>query len=129
MQFALRANVKDCDRDGSGQKDWHINQERSHPAGLRSTSRGMEQDNKTSQKQICEIGNKMTGRLQLDRHRQLTPPNLRQQFFARLDGAFRPTMLLRLEAIHVDRQLRRGNNVGEENKFTAGLVRSKTKVE
>src|SRR5437868_9133479 len=80
MQFALCANIKDCDRDGSGQKDRHINKQRSDPAGLRSASRGMEQDNKTSEKQICEIGNKMAGRLQLDRHRQLTPPNFRQQF-------------------------------------------------
>src|SRR5205823_1060248 len=117
MQFPLRTNVKDCDRNGSGEKDWHINQQRSHPAGLRSASRGMEQDNKTSEKQICEIRNKMTGCLQLDRQRQLTPPNFRKQFLAGLDGAFRPTMLLRLEAIHIDRQLRRGNNVGEENKL------------
>src|SRR5207247_1056880 len=121
MQFAVRAKIKDCDRNGSGEKDRHINQQRSHPAGLRSASRGVEQDNKTSEKQICEIGNKMTGRLQLDRHRQLTPPNFRKQFLAGLDGAFRPTMLLRLEAIHIYRQLRRGNYVWEEDQLAISL--------
>src|SRR5437667_8025955 len=129
MQFALCANVKGCDRDGSGQKDRHINKQRSDPAGLRSASRGMEEDNKTSEKQIGEIGNKMAGRLQLDRQRQLAPPNFRQQFFAGLNGAFRPTMLLRLEAIHIDRQFCRGHNVGEENKFPARQLRAITQIQ
>src|SRR5204863_4073964 len=90
---------------------------------------GMEQDNKTSEKQICEIGNKMAGRLQLDRHRQLTPPNFRQQFFTSLDGAFRPTMLLGLEAIHIDRQFRRGHNVRKENKFPPRQLRAITQIQ
>src|SRR4026207_1228074 len=129
MQFALRANVKDCDRDGSGQKDRHINKKRSNPPGLRSAGRGMQEDKKTSEKQICEIGNKMAGRLQLDRHRQLTPPNFRQQFFAGLNGAFRPTMLLRLEAIHIDRQFRRGHNVGKKDKFPPRQLRAITQIQ
>ena len=49
MQFALRANIEDCDRDGSGQKNRHINQQRADPAGLRAAGRGMEQDDKTSE--------------------------------------------------------------------------------
>src|SRR5207302_6585363 len=92
-------------------------------------SRGMEEDNKTSEKQIGEIGNKMAGRLQLDRHRQLAPPNFRQKFYAGLNGAFRPTMLLRLEAIHIDRQFCRGHNVGEENKFPARQLRAITQIQ
>src|SRR5438477_9921296 len=86
----------------------------------------MQEDNKTSEKQICEIGNKMAGRLQLDRHRQLAPPNFRQQFFAGLNGDFRPTMLLRLEAIRIDRQSCRGHNGGEEDKYTARQLRAIT---
>src|SRR5437588_9225655 len=38
-------------------------------------------------------------------------------------------MLLGLEAIHIDRQLCRGNNVGQENKLPAGQLRAITQIQ
>ena len=61
--------------------------------------------------------------------RQLAPPNRRQQFFAGLDRTFRPAMLLRLEAVHVHRQLRRRDDVGKEDKFPARELRAVTQIQ
>src|SRR5215831_52990 len=59
----------------------------------------------------------MPGGLELDRERQPTAPDARQQFLARLNRTLGPAMLLRLEAIHVHRQLRRSYHIGEINEF------------
>ena len=61
----------------------------------------------------------MPGRLELNRERQLTPPDARQQLLAGLDGTLGPAMLLRFEAVHVDRQLRRRDDIGKINEFPA----------
>src|SRR5205814_4025972 len=61
--------------------------------------------------------------------RQLTQPNFRQQLFTSMDGYFRPTMLLGLEAIHIDRKFRRGHNVGKENKFPPRQLRAITQIQ
>src|SRR2546422_6748023 len=71
----------------------------------------------------------MGGRFQFDRERELAAPDGRQQFFASLDRAFRPAMLLRLETIHVDRQFCRRHDIGQKNKFPAGELGTITQVE
>src|SRR5437667_1193777 len=71
----------------------------------------------------------MPGRLELDRKGKLTAPDARQQFLTCLNGTLRPTMLLRLEAVHVHRQLRRCYDVGKINEFPAGKLSAITQIE
>jgi hypothetical protein len=71
----------------------------------------------------------MTGRFSFDRERQVASPNPRQQFLAGLNRAFGPTMLLGLEAVHVDRQFRGRNNVGKENKFPTSELGAIAQIE
>src|SRR5262249_12073295 len=71
----------------------------------------------------------MAGGLELDRERQLTAPDARQQFLARLDRTFGPAMLLRLEAIHVHWQLRWSYHVGEINEFPPGKLSAIAQIE
>src|SRR5689334_5621086 len=71
----------------------------------------------------------MAGGLELDQQRQLASPDGGQKFFAGLDRALGPAMLLRLEAVHVDRQLRRRNDIRQENELPAGQLRAITEVE
>ena len=56
---------------------------------------------------------------QLDGERNLATQDGRQNFFANLDRALGPTMLLAFEAVHIDRKLGWGLNVIEENKTPA----------
>src|SRR5712691_9277969 len=81
------------------------------------------------EKQVGKIRSQMTGRFHLNGEWQLAAPNPRQEFLAGLNGTFGPAMLLRLESIHVHRQFRRRDHVGEKNKFPARELRAVTKIE
>ncbi|MEY2544433.1 MAG: hypothetical protein QOE81_1894 [Verrucomicrobiota bacterium] len=71
----------------------------------------------------------MTGRFSFDSKRQLAAPNPGQQFLAGLNRALRPTMLLGLETVHVDRQFRWRNNVGKENEFPTSELGAIAQIE
>ena len=71
----------------------------------------------------------MAGRFSFNCEWKIAPPDPRQQLLARLNGAFGPAVLLRLETIHVHRQLRRRDNVGKENKFPSHQLRAITQIE
>ena len=62
--------------------------------------------------------------LELDRQGQRAAPDAREQFFAGLDRPFGPAMLLRFEAVHVDRQFCRRHDIVEENKLPAFELRA-----
>src|SRR5215211_8142324 len=61
--------------------------------------------------------------------RQVAAPDCRQQFFARLDRTLRPAVLLRLEAIHIYRELGRRDDVRQENEFPARKLRAIAQIE
>ena len=71
----------------------------------------------------------MAGRFQFNEERQLAAPDGGQELLARLDGAFRPAMLLRFEAIHVHRQLGRSHHVRQEDKAPAGELCAIAQIE
>src|SRR5664279_4562057 len=58
-----------------------------------------------------------------------TAPDGRQEFLACLDRALGPAMLLRLEAIHVHRQLGGSNDIWQKDELPAGQLRAITQVE
>ena len=74
--------------------------------------------------EVSKRDREMRGRLELDEERELRAPDGRQQLRAGLDGALRPAMLLRLEAVHVDRELGRRHEVGEEDEAPAVELRA-----
>src|SRR5688572_3818968 len=67
--------------------------------------------------------------LNLDAERKVAVPDRWEQFLAGLDRAFRPSVLLRLEAVHVHWQLRRGDHIREEDELPARQLRPITEVE
>src|SRR5947208_32128 len=71
----------------------------------------------------------MSGGLELDWKREVAPPDAGQQFFASLDGPLGPAMLLRLETVHIHRQLGRSDHVGQINKFPARELRAIAKIQ
>src|SRR5690348_2680996 len=71
----------------------------------------------------------MRGGLELHQQRQLRPPDRGQQLEAGLDRAFRPAVLLRLEAIHIDRQFRRRDEIRQEYEPPALQLRAVAQVE
>ena len=89
----------------------------------------MEKDAEAGEEKVGEIRSEVAGRLDLDRQREIAPPDARKKFFAGLDRAFRPAMLLRFEAVHVDRQFRRRHDIGQEDKLPALELRAVAEVE
>ena len=71
----------------------------------------------------------MAGRFELDRERKFAAPDPGQQFLARLDGALRPAMLLRFEAVHVHRQLGWGHYIRKKNEFPADELRAIAQIQ
>src|SRR5213596_1197978 len=71
----------------------------------------------------------MSRGLELDWKREVAPPDAGQQFFASLDGPLGPAMLLRLETVHIHRQLGRSDHVGQINKFPARELRAIAKIQ
>ena len=65
----------------------------------------------------------MEERFRLDPERLVRAQDPRQQLEARLDRAFRPAVLLRLERVHLDRDFGRGHDVGQEHEAPAGQLR------
>src|SRR6266542_3652585 len=60
---------------------------------------------------VSEVGHQMPRGLELDWKRKPTAPDRGQQFFTGLHRTLGPAMLLRLETIHVHRQLRRSDHI------------------
>ena len=129
MKFALRANVEDRDGDRSGQENRNVEQEHAQPARLRPAGRGMEKDAETGEEEIGEVRREVAGGLDLDRQGKRAAPDAGEQFFAGLDGAFRPAMLLRFKTIHVDGQFGRRHDIGQENELPARELRAVAEVE
>ena len=71
----------------------------------------------------------MRRRLDLYRQRKVAPPDRRKQFLAGLDRTLGPAVLLRLEAVHVHRQLRRRDHVRKENELPARELRAITQIQ
>src|SRR5919204_4250922 len=89
----------------------------------------MQQHAQTREEQVSEVRHEVASGLDLDEEWQLAAPDGRQQFFTALNGTFGPAMLLRFEAVHIDWQLRRRDNVREENEAPAGELRTVTEIE
>src|SRR5215472_9139498 len=66
---------------------------------------------------------------ELNRKRKLAAPDCRQQLLARLNRTFGPAMLLRLEAVHVHRQLGGSDHIRKVNEFPARELGAIAKVE
>src|SRR5207244_496756 len=66
--------------------------------------------------------------LDLDFPRQLASENSGKQFDGGLNQSFRPSSLLALERIHLDRKFRRANDVRQIKKFPSSHLRAVTKI-
>src|SRR3954469_16722617 len=88
----------------------------------------MEKHAQTGEEEIGKVRGEIRGRFHLDCEWKVAAPDRRQEFLAGLDGTLRPAMLLRFESVHVHRQLRWRNDVGQENKFPAGQLGAVTEI-
>ena len=77
------------------------------------------QHTKQDKQEVAEVGSQVGRCLELDQQREARAPDFRENFFARLDGSFRPTMLLRLKAVHIDRKFGGHDHIGEVNELPA----------
>jgi len=129
VKLALRADIKHCHRHRRGKKNRNVDQESAHPAALWPARRWMQEHTQTGEEQIRKVRDQVTGRFSLNRERQLAAPDPGQEFFAGLNGAFGPAMLLGLETIHVHRQLGRRHDVGKEDKFPTSELGAIAQIE
>ena len=76
----------------------------------------MEAEAKHQQGEVAVIACQVYGAFELDLERQIAVPEQRQDFLTRLDGAFRPPVLLRLERVHFNGQLRGRHDFRQKQK-------------
>src|SRR5207249_11459671 len=99
------------------------------PASRGSAGGWMQKHAEKGQQQVGEVRHQMRGGIKFYRKRKAAGPDRGQQFLARLEWPLGPAMLLRLETIHIHRQLRRSNNIGEINKLPARELSAITQIE
>ena len=61
--------------------------------------------------------------------REVASPDCGKQFLTSLDRTLRPTVLLRLEAVHIHRQLSRCDHVRKEDELPARKLRAITQIQ
>src|SRR5206468_3303031 len=84
-----------------------------------------EQDRQQQQERIGEIVREVEERLELDVERHiLAAEDRRQELLGHLDRSLGPTELLRLERVHLDRQLRRRDDVLQIDELPALELRA-----
>jgi hypothetical protein len=88
----------------------------------------MEKHAKAGEKEISEVRSQVRRCFDFDDERQFAAPDRGQQLFAGLDRALRPAMLLGLEPVHVDRELRGRDDVGKENKLNIYVLMRKARL-
>src|SRR5689334_9938466 len=71
----------------------------------------------------------MEKRLRLDAKRQIRGENPRQHLDARLDRAFRPAVLLRLEGVHLDRYFSGCDQIRQEDEAPPAQLGAVTEIE
>src|SRR4051812_10438681 len=71
----------------------------------------------------------MEKRLSFHAERNVGSQNFRQELPARLDRTLRPAMLLRLERVHLDRNLRRRDDIGQEDEPPASELGAIAQIE
>ena len=112
---ALSDEVEGADGDGGRDENGQVEDPRSPTAEVDGHAEAREnQDTEEDEQEVGEIGAEVNGSLDFDQQRLIAAPEWDEQFFACLDAAFGPSMLLRLEAVHIDGQFGGGDDVVEE---------------
>src|ERR1700730_10545134 len=120
MKFPLRTKIENGGRDGGDDKNWKINQHRANASSGRHRTgprRWVLQNAKAGEQKIGEVSGQVGGGFDLDEDRQFASPEARQNFFTGLDRTFSPAMLLGFQAVNINWQLRRRDDVAQENEL------------
>src|SRR4030095_1187859 len=99
LQMRLRNDVEERHGDRSGEENREIDQP-SVQCTVRSIRLRENQHTKQDKQEVAEVGSKVGRCLELDQQRKARAPDFCENFFAGLDGSFRPTMLLGLKAVY-----------------------------
>src|SRR5205814_2837948 len=105
VQLALGTNIKNRHRSRCCEKDRNINEQRTQPPALWASGRRVQKHTQTSKQQVGKVRQQIRSGFELDRGRKAAAPNGGQYLLTGLNGAFRPAMLLLLQAVHVHWEL------------------------
>ncbi len=130
MQLALADHVEVGHRRGRREEERHVDEQHLVPAHVVADDhRRRHQHRQDAHQRVVEVRRQVEERLRLDAERQVRPEDVRQQLAARLDGALRPPVLLRLEGVHLHRHFGRRNQAGHEDEPPAAQLRAVAEVE
>ena len=113
VQLALAHHVEVGHRRRGREEQRHVDEQHLVPAHVVADDhRRRHQHRQHAHQRVVEVGRQVEERLGLDaRAAGSTRRIARQQLAAGLDGALGPAVLLRLEGVHLDRQLGRRHQV------------------
>src|SRR6516162_944974 len=129
MQLALGANIENRHRNRCRKENRNVHNNCAQPAALRRPGGWMQKNAQKSKQQVGKVRHQMPGGLELNGKWKLAAPDCGQQLLARLDRPLGPAMLLRLEAVHVHRQLGRSDDICEIDKSPTLKLGAIAKVE
>src|SRR5262249_9637831 len=111
-RFPLRVN--EIEEDGGGRDDQENrvrDREEDAPALVTGDHDGIDDEREEKNENVRNVDREMEGRFQLDAKRRIRPPDRRKELPRDLDRTFDPAVLLRLERVHLDRELARASDV------------------
>lgn len=89
------------------------------PGATEGEGGGVHEDEDAEGEEVGEVGGEVGGGFDFVAERGAAAPDFGEDFFADLDGAFGPAMLLGFEAVHVWREFGRDDDVFEVNEAPA----------
>ena len=129
-ELALADHVEVAHRERRREEQRHVDEQHLGPAHVVAHDHGREHEQREQHhQQVGEVGGEVEERLDLDRQRQVRLQDARQELAAGLDRALGPAVLLGLEGVHLDRHLRRRDEVRQEHEPPAAQLRAVGEVE
>ena len=130
MDLALADHVEVADREGRREEQRDVNQQHLVPAHVVADHHGREHEHRQHHHQrVVEVGREVKERLRLDALWEGGGEQRREELPAGLDGPLGPAVLLRLEGVHLDRDFRGGDDVGNEHEPPAAKLRAVAQVQ
>ena len=130
MNLPLTDHVEIAHREGRREEQRHVDEQHLVPAHVVADHHRREhQHRQHAHQRVVEVRRQVKERLGLDAERHVGGEDARQQLAAGLNRAFRPAVLLRLERVHLDRHLGRGDDVRREHEPPAAQLRPVAQVE
>ena len=123
IERALRGQIEAGNRAGGSQEQRQVDYQHLEPALVETHDHGRQQHGgEQDHERVADVGGEVKEGFGLDVRRQFRAEDARQNLFGRLHQTLGPARLLRLEGVHLHRQLRGALDLGQVEKPPAAQL-------